>query len=36
MADYDDAGYGESAEYDDMGDEYAPQEAIAAEVPPPG
>ena len=35
MADYDDAGYGESAEYDDMGDEYAPQEAIAAEVPPP-
>lgn len=33
MADYDDAAYGESAEYDDMGDEYAPQEAIAAPIP---
>jgi hypothetical protein len=34
MSNYDeDAAYGESAEYDDMGDEYAPQEAIAADLP---
>lgn len=32
---YDDAAYGESAEYDDMGDEYVPQETVGAEVPVP-